>query len=636
MEKSSEQFIKPKKREKLLVVAEIALIMVGAIVFCWNILDFNSSKFLVGNEFILLIQTHFVWDLLPDCGSCILWNGMMNGGSPSFAELHNAPLHPLVVIPALLFGAVNGIKLTLLFSIFIAGVAQWKLSNSMGLKRLPRLWSAYLIMFSGQLSGRLESGNVGLILSGACAFWAFSELYDFVFRDDSRSLSVRLAVASSMCILSGQGYYQLAVLLVILPLSAIFALKQKGKTSLLTLGKSLLLTLLLCGIFLVPLMHFLPNLVKDGDLALKNPQPLGYGVLNLVIKDIFFFKAGVLDQQITPYAYYAYIGWVPLLLAIYGIFSAFHHEERKSEIFWLFIAACVLYVVSSKEFFNLIEKLMPAVIYIRTASLINGLAVVPIVALGAYGLNVLLMKSSDRIAWQTGTQRTVFSVPLVAIFATGLMLFSLIKVFSANRGFLATVDFVKPDDAITAALETEDTQWISPINSSYYPMMFANNAKISPVFRPWHWRNKSNPKPVTQMLHHPNEVDPEADYRIDEIDVYLNQEAAYAGIYVEDELVTVCTANTLGGGRISVDCPDTEVDSGTLIVQENQYDGWQAWMDDQPVVMDKEADFLTVHDMPSKAVHLDFEYKPWDVWVGLAVTVLGIIGCGFQLAYRKK
>jgi hypothetical protein len=46
-------------------------------------------------------------------------------GVPAFVELHGAPLHPLVILTTLLWGAVNGAKLTVLACLALAGLAEW-------------------------------------------------------------------------------------------------------------------------------------------------------------------------------------------------------------------------------------------------------------------------------------------------------------------------------------------------------------------------------------------------------------------------------------------------------------------------------------------------------------------------------
>jgi hypothetical protein len=62
--------------------------------------------------------------------------------------------------------------------------------------------------------------------------------------------------------------------------------------------------------------------------------------------------------------------------------------------------------------------------------------------------------------------------------------------------------------------------------------------------------------------------------------------------------------------------------SGTLIVQENNWSGWYASRDNQPIELSADQ-WLTV-SAPAGPHHYEFRYRPWDVAVGLLLSAIGL------------
>ena len=71
-----------------------------------------------------------------------------------------------------------------------------------------------------------------------------------------------------------------------------------------------------------------------------------------------------------------------------------------------------------------------------------------------------------------------------------------------------------------------------------------------------------------------------------------------------------------------------------LVVREYYWQGWYAWIDGEQAQLDAEADFLSL-TMPVGTHTVHFEYSPWDVYVGMGFTCLGVILC-CVLWYKKK
>lgn len=107
---------------------EVSLILMWAMWVGQAYFNFDPHAWPFGSEFGLSVQSYFAWQNLTQCGDCAFWNGALNGGAPTLVELHGAIAHPLVVIPTVLWGAINGLKIAIVGSLAMAGVAQWWLA----------------------------------------------------------------------------------------------------------------------------------------------------------------------------------------------------------------------------------------------------------------------------------------------------------------------------------------------------------------------------------------------------------------------------------------------------------------------------------------------------------------------------
>jgi uncharacterized membrane protein YfhO len=106
----------------------------------------------------------------------------------------------------------------------------------------------------------------------------------------------------------------------------------------------------------------------------------------------------------------------------------------------------------------------------------------------------------------------------------------------------------------------------------------------------------------------------------EDITVFVYPENEYALVEADGNFIP-CVAQA-HGGNIDVSCNTSQ--SGVLIVHENSWDGWYASVDGQPTQLLDNNNWLSVA-APAGQHTFSFRYRPWDVWVGLLVTVIGII-----------
>jgi hypothetical protein len=171
-------------------------------------------------------------------------------------------------------------------------------------------------------------------------------------------------------------------------------------------------------------------------------------------------------------------------------------------------------------------------------------------------------------------------------------------------------------------LKTNVSEWVNlPFGEHMWLIPgFDLNLKISNGVRTWTWKNRQDP-PINQEAT-TSAVDPATPNLTRTLNglFYLSHfENEYAFIQSGDQKIT-CTAQAIGG-NIDVACPESP--KGQLIVYENNWTGWYAWVDQKKIPL-LQNDWLST-DAPAGKHTYHFRYRPWDVWVGILLTCLGIV-----------
>jgi len=596
-------------------LAELGLICGWAAWVARNALVFSPNLILNGGEFPNLVQTHFIWTLLPRCGLCFLWNGSINGGAPALAELSGAVLHPLVFLPVLAWGVIDGSKVTLAASLALAGAAQWKLARALDLGAWARLWSALIIVAGGHLAGKMENGNLALVLGLASAAMALAYGVDLLFKRRRRALA-GFAAWLALTALSGEGYIQVGFVLSILPLLGLLCLrrgqeeKPAWKDYLLALG----LAALLAGIFLAPVAHALPMMRKDTDTSLSNFPPITTLPLNLVIDDLVFYRTQILGQDPFPYTHILYIGWTPVLLALLALRLTPPRLARLMWIFWGGIG--LVFLVTSIELVRAVAEVIPAVTHLRHLTVASGLAVPLIMTLAAISLEELLRTVGKRAkGWKLPAEAAIF------VTAVLIMAVSIPTCYRFSQEFFGVHNAGELVSEVER-LRTPTAQWVQPPLGRYDWTMLAleRGMKITGTWRPWYWVERGNPPAYV-------EAEPLQDRASER--VFTSQsnwfgyvvvpEAEYAFVTGAEGQMTPCRANSLGGW-VEVWCENHA--AGVLTVREHPWSGWYAWVDGQPARLQSQQ-WMQV-EAPAGVHTYWFRYLPWDAALGLLLTFAGM------------
>jgi hypothetical protein len=392
-----------------------------------------------------------------------------------------------------------------------------------------------------------------------------------------------------------------------------------------------LIGVLLAAILWVPMIHFWPNFAKDADPTLNTVQPLQYIPLNLVINSHDFFNTTEFGKTRLVFLYVNYIGWVPVLLALFAVLRAPRQERRLA---WFFVVAMsLIFVLASglpikilRDVFNL------SLTGIRFPALIASAVVPLLLGLSAWGLDLLF--KLDRLTLRRPfavAPRLAVTVKPLSLIVAGCVLLALLSVYDFSRTWLVTVRAIPPQQVL-AAWKTPTVEWVYPPYGQAYWLPFGLNAgmKMVTITRPWQWKDRPPPDYAVESIWNLETAPPGPVLaRFDELVVVAHPEAEYAYVETGSELIP-CRARA-SAGDIDVDCQTDR--AGTLIVQENNWSGWSAYRDGAPTdFIDQQ--WLSV-SAPAGSHHYEFRYRPWDALLGLLLSLAGV-GLALVLWWRSS
>lgn len=622
-------------------LGEIALVGLWALLVTRPYLNGDEHAIPAGRDFVVTTLGHHLWDHVRDCGSCGLWNGDIRGGAPAFVDPLGAPLHPVVAVTTLLWGVVNGGKATIVVCFFLAGLGQWWLGRLLGLGRVARLWGAAMAVAAGNLFGPLAGGLVPVVVANASFTLVFAAAVQMA-RAGGRRLTMLTGALLALLVVSGQGYIQVGFALT-LPVFAILIADREGRWR--PVVREFLwaagVGVLLAAPLLVPLAHFWPELAKPGDPGFTRSQPMSFLPLNFVIDDWDFYQGDALGKQPFPEWYLNFIGWPAVALAVVGLVVLERRGERRLPVFLGVYVLAVLWIASAAPFRWLYEHaegyeaLRAFVIGIRTPSLIAGMAVCPLLALAAVGLDGLLKRPSAdrRLRVSLGRSSPVWVDHRVLVVTLAAL--ALLQVRSVGRQWLGTVEVDAAEvDRVVTALETPGLEWVqTPYGESQWMTgAIDEGLKVAFFHRPWDWEDRPDPVPVL-VASGSALPDLVAREQLDNgVTIYAaSPPEEYAVIDHADGSETVCQARGKGG-EIDVSCDALR--PGMLVVREHLGPGWKAEVGGRGESLVEAEPWLGV-EVPAGRVEVRLRYRPWDVPVGIGMMMVGVVVAGYWVVWPR-
>jgi hypothetical protein len=611
-----------------LVALELFVIFAWTLIVTRPYLNLDPLSVPVGREYLHHISANELWTWVRACGGCAFWNGNVRGGYPAFADVQESMLHPLVILTTLAFGVVNGSKMALAGAFLMAGLAQWWLGRVLALSPVSRVWAACVAVAGGQLAGRMEHGIFGLVIAVAACSLVLPALI-VLGRSGTRRAAAVLGAVLALAIYAGQGYMQIGLLLC-LPTLTVFFLGNEAVPPALLARRYLQaagLALLLSAPFLLPMLHFLPQMAKNIDPALVSAQPFGYVPFNLVVNDFKFYNSDALNKIPYPWLYVYYIGWLPVLLAVWGLADRRPTAGRRVTLYLALFAAMALWLASGTLLSwtaNTVQvSAVRDFIYgIRYPTLFTGLAVPAILGLAGVGLDRLLHAPwlRVRLSWAAaGAPGLTLNLAWLLVIPLAV---SLSATWSFNRQWILSTPLSPGVYQVVESLRTSDLQWVNtPFGEQYWvEPAISRGLKLAIGTMGWAWRNHDAPEAEVEA----GRGAPPPGMTLITTTEQINSFKAppgreYAAVNESDGSRIVCSAHGIGG-QIDVTCQT--LGSGVLTVKENMWTGWQAWIDGLPAGL-LPGRWLSV-GLPAGQHLIQFRYRPWDVPLGLVLGLAGL------------
>lgn len=263
-------------------------------------------------------------------GQFPLWNPWSNGGNTILAMPHSAFLSPQFLF-VLLYGPVIGVKLQWIAAVFAGMLGMYLLARHLRLEPVSRCLPPLVFMLSSLYTLHLREGHLEWTSMGVLP-WTF---WFFLRSAAERKFLAWTAVSLALMIYSG-GVYVFAATTVFLGAYALAAAARERRAApVLALAAVLGSTFLLSSVKLVPMLELLkesPRPTKDeGRLeAILLPKLLLLRDQNGLYENRADLPARLglrwWDRE-GFHEFGAYVGAVPLLLALAGLY-AFWNEQR--------------------------------------------------------------------------------------------------------------------------------------------------------------------------------------------------------------------------------------------------------------------------------------------------------------------
>jgi len=257
----------------------------------------------------------------------------------------------------------------------------------------------------------------------------------------------------------------------------------------------------------------------------------------------------------------------------------------------------------------------------RFPAFMAGLAVPLVLALACWGLDLLLKWKWPKLALHLSAETTLtlslawlVVIPLAASIRTSYLF---VKPWLEPAPSPADARYYE----IAAEIKPETAQWVEPPygDFGFWIAALENDLKITNVYHHFSWKDRTPPAPYVRVTR--DEADPGTPNFIGELEylsLFRYTENQYAYVDTGDQEIP-CQATALGG-NIDVTC-DTET-AGRLVVKENSWGGWRVTRDGEQAVLAENPWLAT--DAPSGQHRYAFRYRPWDVPLGSALSLMGL------------
>ena len=379
-------------------------------------------------------------------GEIPLWNPYMLTGFPHVGDFVNHFWNPISTVPVMIWGGINGMKVSIFLTFIIAGLGQWMFAYFMGLRRMFRLWSAILFMLSGGLALLWRVGWYELLVGAAWFPWCFA-LYWRALQQHKLVLIFLTSIAIFIVVSTGGGYYPIYLFVSLAVLTGLALLRAKSYERLSQVRTAAWITLSslsLSAVVLIPYLDGYRYTARDAapDAVQNFSQPIQYGLINYLVHTPDWFGATVLGTA-GGWNWF-YIGWLPIA-ALAFIALAFSQSRRMR---WPMVISGILFLVLLMWFANRyspFKQLYEWIPFLYTFRFPNRLLVIatsPLLILSAQALEYIYrasktwVKNIKLVYGSSGKNSSTLSARYLVTLLWIFMLVTTTKdVYDVNKGF---------------------------------------------------------------------------------------------------------------------------------------------------------------------------------------------------------
>lgn len=330
----------------LIIFSEIAIIFLFPVLLnfdYWGIGDWDQFFFFTEVQRKTIMEYHQI----P------LWNPYCSGGNVMLAHPLSSFLYPLFIVN-LIFGTVHGLKILILIHMALGMFGMFLLSDHFKLKKYSSYLPPFLYMLSSTYTLHITEGHIEYFSMSLIPF-----VFLFFLKALDSEKAVKYVVLSalffSLMFFNGTTYPFIHTGLFMLIYSLLLIFEKKNFKSLKILISVFILTFLLGAIKFIPEIEFLlknPHTTDDismnsiwnlYDIFLSRNQLHGSQHFSAEEIENFIKKNNLEESEVEIWGWWeygAYVGVLPLLLYILGLFV--NWRKNKS----LIIVSIIFLIIS--------------------------------------------------------------------------------------------------------------------------------------------------------------------------------------------------------------------------------------------------------------------------------------------------
>ncbi len=218
----------PPPLSRRVLAAELAVIVLVALLAAWPFTDTRSTTRLAGDEAEFLTSSaHTAALALRTEGRLPLWQPYLGEGRPLLESPFAFVLNPFSIGPALLAGSGTvGVKLGVVVGAVLTAVGGWFLAWTSGAGRAGRLTLALLLLGKGNMVAMLGIGHYQLAVSQAYMPWILGAALLILCGSRARWPVVLMGLAVALQFLAGNVWHVLPTLFSVAVLTAAFVVRN--------------------------------------------------------------------------------------------------------------------------------------------------------------------------------------------------------------------------------------------------------------------------------------------------------------------------------------------------------------------------------------------------------------------------